>query len=181
MNGLEALLSQLRDIHTPAPVSWWPPAPGWWGVALLALLAAAWGLHRMLPWLRSLGYRRAALRELETLRRAFEGRPEQLGPWLRRINVVLRRAAQCAWPEHHAAARSGRAWLELLDRSADMRGFELGVGRCLAREMYRPHPRARGQAVHELACRWVRRHRSRYRPGKYVAGKYAQTQGANAS
>lgn len=166
MNGLEALLSQLRDIHTPAPAFWWPPAPGWWCLGLLALLACAWLLHRIFPWLRSLGYRRAALRELEALRRASTGQPERLGHWLRQINAVLRRTAQCAWPEHYAAARTGRAWLELLDQSAGMQGFGLGVGRCLVREIYRPRPRASGQAVHELACRWVRRHRSRYIPGK---------------
>ncbi len=165
MNGLQALLSQLRDIHAPAPVSWWPPAPGWWFLALLVLLAAAWGLYRLFPWLRSLGYRRAALRELEVLHRGFAGRRESLGDWLLAINAVLRRTAQCAWPGQHAAAFTGRAWLELLDRSADMQGFRQGVGRCLAREMYRPEPRAGGQAVHDLACRWVRRHRVRYTPG----------------
>ncbi|MGD2138441.1 MAG: DUF4381 family protein, partial [Gammaproteobacteria bacterium] len=41
-------LAALRPLHPPAPVEWWPPAPGWWvlGVLLLALLGLAWWYHR---------------------------------------------------------------------------------------------------------------------------------------
>ncbi len=38
----------LRDIHLPAPVPWWPLAPGWWlcmVMAVLALAAAWWWWH----------------------------------------------------------------------------------------------------------------------------------------
>jgi len=31
-------LQQLRDIRDMPPVSWWPPAPGWWLVALACLV-----------------------------------------------------------------------------------------------------------------------------------------------
>ena len=32
----------LRDIHLPAPLGWWPLAPGWWivGALVFALLIA---------------------------------------------------------------------------------------------------------------------------------------------
>ena len=33
-----ASLENLRDIAVPPPVPWWPPAPGWWVLGLLALL-----------------------------------------------------------------------------------------------------------------------------------------------
>ncbi|HEX6832517.1 MAG TPA: DUF4381 family protein, partial [Rudaea sp.] len=42
---------ELRDIHVPAPPSWWPPAPGWWLLAaiIIALLAfVAFHLYKKL-------------------------------------------------------------------------------------------------------------------------------------
>ena len=32
-------LDQLRDIHLPDALQWWPPAPGWWLLALFNILA----------------------------------------------------------------------------------------------------------------------------------------------
>ncbi|MFB0988929.1 MAG: DUF4381 domain-containing protein, partial [Gammaproteobacteria bacterium] len=33
----EELLAQLADIHLPEPVSYWPPAIGWWILAAIVL------------------------------------------------------------------------------------------------------------------------------------------------
>ena len=35
-------LEQLRDIHLPQAVHWWPPAPGWWIVAAVVLALMIW-------------------------------------------------------------------------------------------------------------------------------------------
>ncbi len=53
------LLSQLRDIHTPEPVGWWPLAPGWW--ILLALIII--GVTALIVWLRSKRKRVTAISE----------------------------------------------------------------------------------------------------------------------
>ncbi|WP_139173042.1 DUF4381 domain-containing protein [Marinobacter sp. AC-23] len=51
-------LSQLRDIHLPQTGGFWPPAPGWWVLAFVLLVAVAilvWAVrrrHRRNRWLR---------------------------------------------------------------------------------------------------------------------------------
>ena len=58
-------LAQLRDIHLPEPISWWPLAPGLW-VALIiviaALLIAAWLLYKRH---NKNCYRRQALKQVD--------------------------------------------------------------------------------------------------------------------
>jgi len=56
----------LHDIHLPAPIGWWPPAPGWWILAGLLLLIPIfiWGLSRFRQRRKM---QRLALQQLEKL------------------------------------------------------------------------------------------------------------------
>ena len=44
-------LDQLEPLIAPAPIGWWPPAPGWWLLAVLVPLLL-WGLTRLLQRLK---------------------------------------------------------------------------------------------------------------------------------
>mgnify|MGYP001824665194 FL=1 len=67
-----ASLDRLRDIAEPSPVSWWPLAPGWWCLlAVLAITVILLVLRFYRQW-KADAYRRAALRELESLTTAAE-------------------------------------------------------------------------------------------------------------
>ena len=57
----------LRDIHLPAPVGWWPPAPGWWLLAGLMLAVIIWLFWRWQQQRRSEQGLELALSELERL------------------------------------------------------------------------------------------------------------------
>ena len=157
--AMHELLKGLYDIRLPDPIGWWPPAPGWWLVAALLLLAAMWLARQLqlLPWLRSLPYRRSALLELRQLQqpRSDSTAAERLGALAR----LLRRVVRTAYPQHPAIAGTGIGWLKFLDRCSGMHGFSQGKGRCLAMELYRPQPNADLAAVEELVRRWIVRHR----------------------
>ncbi|ALC14943.1 hypothetical protein DSOUD_0143 [Desulfuromonas soudanensis] len=138
----------LRDIHLPAAIGWWPPAPGWWlllGLGVL-LLAGVWLLRRRHRHTRN---RRLALAELEEL---AQGPTEGQAAALSRL---LRRAALCYFPPADCAGLCGEAWLEFLDRPFADRPFSQGVGRFLLDSPYRQNAEMDGPAVIELCRRWL--------------------------
>ncbi len=140
----------LRDIHLPAPPSWWPPAPGWWllGFALLVvpLALALWWQAR-----RRGALRRAALRELATLR-AQADTPVQLAA---AIALLLRRVSLALDPARRHVALTGDAWLARVRAIAP--GFEdPALGEALLRAPYAPAVDV--DAAHLLGAleRWIR-------------------------
>jgi hypothetical protein len=153
----------LRDIHLPDPVPWWPPAPGWWLLAALALLGAiAFGLHYYRY--RS---RRSALRALGRARAALDRGADPVG-CLQEVSTVLRRFAMtCAEARRGedvtdfrcVAGLIGERWLAYLDSRWPRDAFRNGAGRLLLAAPYaRPHTVAPGQALDLIAITtaWIR-------------------------
>jgi hypothetical protein len=150
-------LAELRDIHIPDSVSWWPPAPGWWvlGLALLITLVLVWFWRRRR---RQRSWQRLALRHLEHLEEQYVSEPETLVP---ELSVILRRIATLYYPE--SAGLAGREWLEFLDRTlgdkTDARPFSTGEGQSLADAPYRRPAlvsEADSHALLDLTRRWIK-------------------------
>ncbi|MDE0841245.1 MAG: DUF4381 domain-containing protein [Porticoccaceae bacterium] len=60
-------LSELRDIHLPDAISMWPPAPGWFLIIALAIIALLWLVRKLSHRHRSRLYRRQALQQLQLI------------------------------------------------------------------------------------------------------------------
>ncbi len=154
-------LSNLADIHLPALVPWWPPAPGWWVLAALVLAAlAALGLQ----WYRRWQQQQRLLRCLGELRAAASA-------WQQRedgdamalfgtCNAVLKRVALVHYPAAEVAALSGLAWLQFLDATGGSTpAFGSGPAQLLGDAGYRPRVAADAatvQAVLSAAEQWIR-------------------------
>lgn len=146
----------LRDIQLPAPVPWWPPAPGWWVLAGLALSGALLVLilRRRRAHARTT-LRALALAQLEELRRRHQARPDPRG-LVRALSELLRRVCLSLYPRRECAALTGEAWLALLDRSLGDGRFSQGPGRALLDGPYRAAPRVDAEALLALCEEWVR-------------------------
>ena len=123
----------LRDIHLPGAIGWWPPAPGWWLVAALALaVLALYAVH----YYRG-RHKRVALRALTRVRAALEQGAEPVA-CLQYVSTILRRFAMTSVGPPTAGLAPvdvpgliGERWLEYLDGRWERTEFTLGLGRHL--------------------------------------------------
>ncbi len=149
MNGPE-----LRDIHLPDAVGWWPPAPGWW-----LLLALVVGLALLLPWLRrwlrQKPVRRLSLGEFERIRSDYRnglGETETVN----RIAALLRRTLIGYRGRTGFAASTGEAWLAQLEQLAPSQGFTAAQLHTLARGRYRAGDQCDVDGLLVSCERWIR-------------------------
>ena len=98
---------QLRDIHLPEPVSWWPIAPGWW-LALAAILLSIALLILAKKIYRSRQLKRDIHAELENIKQTFNktGNNLQLA---RTLSTLLRRASISYYPVQNSELQSNQA------------------------------------------------------------------------
>jgi hypothetical protein len=126
----------LRDIHLPPEPSWWPPAQGWWVLAVLILVGisvVAWGWRRHRQTKRR---RQRILRELEQVATQYrqDGNAAALAGG---IQQLLRRVARQHLPA--AAQQRGEAWRRTLARMPlDPGALETLLA--LDRHIYQPGP-----------------------------------------
>lgn len=136
----EELLAQLADIHLPEAVGFWPPAPGWWLLGLLLLVAGAILARVLLLRHRQRQVRSHALAEFDRcLARYREDSGEDEGVRKRRYvneaNAVLRRVALVHYPQANVASLSGLAWVDFIRENGDSSRLDddisaaLGYGR----------------------------------------------------
>ncbi|MCB1850406.1 MAG: DUF4381 domain-containing protein [Gammaproteobacteria bacterium] len=147
----------LREFHLPDPISWWPPAPGWWGVLLLCLLLAV--TFRAVRHSRRRGeLKRASLARLEQINEQFR-RDADTARLATELSVLLRRIALSLYPRQQVAALTGDAWLGFLDEHLAVNGggstFREGVGRVLCDAPYNPDCTVDANALIELIRQWI--------------------------
>lgn len=161
------LLEQLQPVIAPPAIHWWPPAPGWWLLALLVPLAlfGLWRLGRRLLRQRRTSapaqvldpLRQAALDELERLPKPYYG--ADAGPWLQQINALLKRLCRERYPDSHSHTLSSRAWLAFLDSRCPAAGLTRWM--VLVEGAYKPHCQLDDKAIDSLyqaVAIWISKH-----------------------
>ena len=104
----------LREIHLPDAVGWWPPAPGWWILPILVLLAAG------ITWYCRILYRRRrysainmARKELARIKSRYTV-DRDAGHCVRSVSGLLRRLCISVFPRAESAGLTGAEWLAFL-------------------------------------------------------------------
>lgn len=104
-------LAQLKDIHLPDPIGWWPMAFSWW-VLLFSLSALLFALvWFLLDRHKRQAYRREALQRFNELQNNREFTPQQQ---ILQINALLKQVAITAYGRKNVASLNEQAWLKFL-------------------------------------------------------------------
>lgn len=110
-------LAQLKDIHLPDPIGWWPLAPGWY-VLVLIILA-------LIIWVMSIGYKKRlhakpknqALELLATYKQQYE-KEKNTQVTSARISELIRRVALVYFPREQVASLHGETWISFLNNTS---------------------------------------------------------------
>lgn len=125
----------LKDIHLPDTIGWFPPAIGWWLVAVLipVLIALLYFAYQRLT-------RKTTLKTAKILLATIKTSPVDNAQKLTELSALLRRVAISVTPRSQTAGLTGQAWLAFLDSSLKDAPFTKGAGRCLTYAPYRSSP-----------------------------------------
>jgi hypothetical protein len=149
-------LANLHPLREPAAIGWWPPAPGWWALLLIAVIVA--GLTAYLLWRRHRrnAYRRRALAQLDMLRLQFRENGDPL-QYIEQVNALLKGVALLAYPRTRVASQHGESWREFLNTHLPpAERFDPAFDTaCYAPEP----PDIDTERLHHSARSWIRHHK----------------------
>lgn len=151
-------LAKLRDIHLPEVIGWWPPAPAWYGLAVVLLLLMVW-----LGWFLYRVYRDGlAKRQALKLLAGYQNQHKKAlnsQVTAARVSELLRRVALVYYPRDNVAGLKGDAWLAFLHNSA--KGVDFKAVRALLLELpYQPDRQADLEQLFKVAEAWIRQRRT---------------------
>jgi hypothetical protein len=157
MNGAADPLSELRDIHLPNPVSFWPPAPGWWiaillGIGLIAL--ALWAYWRF----KTPRVLQTAQHELQGLCESYAANQQDHTLTLG-LSLLLRRYAMAVYGRERVAGLTGESWLAFLNEKGVTNQFTEGTGRVLVSVPYGSQESVQGQELIATVEQWLKGNR----------------------
>jgi hypothetical protein len=111
-------LAQLRDIHLPEAVSWWPLAPGWWVLAALLVAGFAYTGHYLWQCHQAFSYRRQALQQIKQLPNNSQHQR------ITSLFALLKRVAVSAYPELNLSSLSQAEFIDFLKKTTPKAGFD---------------------------------------------------------
>ncbi|MCK5896386.1 MAG: DUF4381 domain-containing protein [Cocleimonas sp.] len=149
------VLSGLQDIHLPSAISWWPLAPGWWGVLVFFCLMSA-----VLVYIYIRSQRRSSQELIvhQSMQLFYHLQRQSLTPkaLIVALSELLRRTAISLYGRGVVANLAGDDWLQFLNQKGATKAFTKGVGRALAEQPYRPQVDYNRDALLQLTNAWLK-------------------------
>lgn len=149
------ILNNLRDIHLPTGISWWPPTPAWFILALLVISASIFLTHHLWRYWQKSTVNKTALQQLALLRqKQQEIPPTELAA---NITILLRRVALTHYVKADITALHGHTWLDFLDNTGNTRAFSQHK-HLLLKVPYKKNTKNDVTILFALAENWIKNH-----------------------
>src|SRR4051794_5883780 len=107
------ILNQLRDIHYPESISWWPPAWGWYLLFLLSMVMVI-ALIYLYKLYKQKKPKRFALSYLQNLYKTYQHTNNSV-EIASEISLVLKQVALHYYPREQVGKLQGEDWLAFLE------------------------------------------------------------------
>lgn len=152
------LSEQLRDVHLPETISWWPLAWGWWVLITVLVLATATSSYFIYKNRAKNQYRKLAT---SSLKQSYESwkLSNNKQDYLHAANDVLKRCVLHNKQHSSLATLTGHAWITQLNQWAKSPLSEMATN-ALAFECYRANPESDIDALHTELIRWLETHQT---------------------
>ena len=168
----EELLAQLADIHLPEPVSFWPPAPGWWILAILSLLLILWTSRKSFIANRRRKIKARALAELQKcyanyanhsgdVSRSNSGNNQdnesdrQKLRYVNEANSVLKRVALVHFPDSAVAGLGGPEWVSFIRNTGESGLLTAEITDALSHGRFQTTLEIDVDAMNNFAVQWI--------------------------
>ncbi|MBT8449789.1 MAG: DUF4381 domain-containing protein [Gammaproteobacteria bacterium] len=110
-------LANLRDIHLPEQISWWPIAPGWWLLIILSLITIIWLGYKLRQRHQFRNTYRYCQAELATIDQIYQNTNDARAV-LSEYSQLLRRLLILRLGRQHVASQTGKELLATLEEYA---------------------------------------------------------------
>ncbi len=146
-------LSQLIDIQLPVAPSVWPPAPGWWVLALLALLIIFAICKKITRYNKANRPTKEFIRRINNLEIDSKN-PRSCFDFL---SAILKQYAIHKFGREAVSGLSGSQWIDFLDQhTRSGSGFSDGAGSVFGNEAYLPGFDTDVAALKSFLINWAR-------------------------
>ena len=153
---LQQALANLRGIHDPAAVGWWPLAIGWWILLIISLLLIAYLIVKWVRHRRANRYRAVAEIGLQLSFEQWQNSADSR-QYLQSANALLKRSIMHVNPKVDVASSTGSDWGILLNSHAKTALSDSAIT-ALTQECYQAQPQTDIQALHPQLMDWFKSH-----------------------
>jgi hypothetical protein len=155
------VLSELRALHLPPPVSFWPPAIGWMVLFILIGLIFLSTVYFLKYHFKMWRIKREALRRLKMLYIAWQKKP--INPEVMcQLSILLRRVALVVYPREKVAGLTGSAWVHFLNQCVNQPLFSNELSDLLLSVPYQSSPEIPNDNLFVAAKSWIKQVLKKY-------------------